>query len=348
MKIRTILAGAIALGVAASAHATTYTVVTVDASSATSLGLTASSINDNGQAAGFWVDGTPFDKVYHAYTVKADGTGFTSIDRPGYVATGASGINNAGVIVGVSVDPSFTATGFLRAPNGTYSTIDPNAGGLTSAYSEAVGINNLGDTVGYFDPTAPGAADPQVKAHGFLDQAGIFTQLDVPVAWGTGTEAYSINDFGVIAGGYLDTVGLPKGFIYIAGLGYSTPSVPGGAPFSLGAINDLGEVPVVVESYDPTSPTQRGYYSFLHTAAGDTPFSVPGAKYTNTYALNLKGQVSGFYIDPSNAIHGFIASPAPEPAAWAMMLLGFGLVGSVTRQRAAVTVPASARSSAVC
>jgi hypothetical protein len=44
-------------------------------------------------------------------------------------------------------------------------------------------------------------------------------------------------------------------------------------------------------------------------------------------------QVTDFAPDHSN----FLAQPVPEPAAWALMILGFGLAGSVIRRRRALS-----------
>ena len=334
-----VLASIAALYGVTAAHATSYTYASFDAP-APSLGIVASSINNSGEVTGYYVEPTPFGGVYHAYVANADGSSFLNTDRPGYIGTGASGINNAGTTVGVSVLPTMYAAGFERTSTGAYTTLDPNAGGLQSYYSEAIGVNDVGDVVGFFDPTIP-VSDPQLVAHGYLENGGVYTQLDVPAAWGFGTEAFSIDNGGVITGGYLDGMtGAPEGFIYTPGSGYAQLALPGGGPGEPGSVNTEGDYVAASIFPDPSNLIGEGFLSYVHTADGFTPFAVPDAKYTDTYGINDIGQISGVYISADNSIHGFTTSPAPEPGTWTMLLLGFGLVGATVRQKTRVTVRA--------
>jgi hypothetical protein len=143
-----------------------------------------SSINNSGKVAGYYVTNTPFGETYSAFTDDASNSSFTTLSRPGSLALGGSGINSAGDVVGVSVDATLTATGFLRDAMGNYSTIDPAAHGITSAYSEAVGINDNGYIVGFYKEIAPTPTVDQ-PSHGFVDNNGTYFTLDVGGAVGT-------------------------------------------------------------------------------------------------------------------------------------------------------------------
>src|SRR3954453_11701149 len=103
---------------------------------------------------------------------------FTTIigDPPSGNYTDATGINNAGHIVGNN-----GGHGFLKV-GGTFSIIDVPGSDFTSA----TGINNAGHIVGWFD-------DGQGR-HGFLDVGGTFSTIDVPGA--SSTEATGINNAG--------------------------------------------------------------------------------------------------------------------------------------------------------
>lgn len=81
--------------------------------------------------------------------------------------------------------------GFLRNPEGEFSTIDvPGA-----IFTVAGGINDSGDIVGWYAfPTSP------AQRHGFLLQDGIFTFFDPPGS--TFTNLLSINERGDIVGRY--------------------------------------------------------------------------------------------------------------------------------------------------
>jgi hypothetical protein len=76
-------------------------------------------------------------------------------------------------------------------------------------------------------------------AHGFLLQAGVFTQINFPLA--TGTAAFGINDTGEIAGFYTDAIGRNHGFIYAAGA-FSTVDVAGARSTFLTRIKNDGSV----------------------------------------------------------------------------------------------------------
>jgi probable HAF family extracellular repeat protein len=79
-----------------------------------------------------------------------------SIDFPGAVGTLASGINDAGAVVGRYTDSSGTNHGFLWQ-GGSFTTRDV-PGALST---QVIGINNTGDIVG-------GYADSSGRAHGFV------------------------------------------------------------------------------------------------------------------------------------------------------------------------------------
>lgn len=350
MNARMILiALATATCLAASAGATSYNYVTVDAPGTPNLlGTVVTGINNGGSATGYYVvGGDPSQgqapQNYHAFTVNSDGSGFANIDRPGYWQTGASGINDSGSIVGVSVSYTGIGTGFLRAADGSLTDINPTT--LSSVYSEAIGINNAGAVVGYFTNTLPPSLDQiQAYSHGFIYSGGTYSQLDVPVAAGFGTELDSINSYGVIGGSYLDYSFAPHAFVYdltsatFAYLGATGLSAsPSSLPTQIGQLNDAFAFPASVVSYDPTSPVGFDAVSFIVLGGTITPFGVPGADTTSGFGLNLSGQTTGFYVE-GQSVHGFIANPVPEPASWALMLAGFGTIGWSSRRRKALAI----------
>ena len=85
----------------------------------------------------------------HGYLLS--GSAFTSIDITGAVSTQASGINDAGQIVGNYYDGT-TLHGFIYDGT-TFTTIDAPGAFLTSIFR----INNAGTIVGYYAvETSPG------------------------------------------------------------------------------------------------------------------------------------------------------------------------------------------------
>ena len=89
---------------------------------------------------------------------------------PGSAFSVATGINGAGLIVGLYVDLAGVLRGFANN-GGTFSNVDfPGASG-----TQVIGVNDAGQMVGdYFD-----AANVE---HGFVSSGGTFTAIDFPGA----------------------------------------------------------------------------------------------------------------------------------------------------------------------
>ena len=168
----------------------------------------ATGINDAGQILGYYTDTigplpaiTSFvrDPVNAGYTILQDpnsGDQFT----PSF--TLASGINDAGQVVGFFGDLAGANDGFLFDPTtGSYTTLDvPSA-----ANTYAQGINNSGQIVGYYD-------DNQVTQSFVLDLAtGVYATLNDPGA--VSTFAAGINDAGQIVGYATDSSGVTRAFL---------------------------------------------------------------------------------------------------------------------------------------
>ena len=154
---------------------------------------------------------------------------FTTIDVPGGTFTEASGINDAGQIVG----RFFSATGsqsqaFVK-DGATFTTFDvPGATGGT----QASGINDAGQIVGRFGSATGG--------HGFIKDGATFTTIDVPPAQ---AQASGINDTGQIVGSFVVvSFGSNHGFVK-DGATFTTIDVPAATQGTeaLG-INDAGQI----------------------------------------------------------------------------------------------------------
>jgi uncharacterized membrane protein len=205
------------------------------------VGLGARAINARGDIAGAF-DGA--DGALHGFLL-SDGQ-YTAFDHAGSSATSGFGLNNAGeiavvaddgsflfrngkfrpvpagavrgvqynvfdvqdngrVLVGTAIGPS-TITGFISRRHGEIELIaHPDASlGCTAVR----GTNERGDVVGVFD--ADGCDVPFGNSHGFVLRDGEFTVIDFP--GGRSTDAFGINDDGVIVGRYVDRGGAIRGF----------------------------------------------------------------------------------------------------------------------------------------
>jgi probable HAF family extracellular repeat protein len=107
----------------------------------------------------------------------------------------ATGINNAGQIVLTNGAQSGVLSGGTLTPVSVPS----------SASTNALGINNLGQVVGSYTDQDSG------PRHGFVYRDGMYTTFDVPGSTFTGADG--INDFGQIVGYYTDAAGNQHGFL---------------------------------------------------------------------------------------------------------------------------------------
>jgi hypothetical protein len=110
------------------------------------------------------------------------------------------GENNAGSIVGYTIDTSGVYHGFERFVNGSFLTIDPPG----TQGTQAGGINNFGVIDGNY-------LDASGTIHGFLLKNGVYTTFDEP-GYGN-TILTGINDRGQLVGFAWNNGGPNIGFV---------------------------------------------------------------------------------------------------------------------------------------
>ena len=125
----------------------------------------------------------------------------TTIAPPGAFSSAASGINDAGQIVGWFSDATGTH-GFLLSGL-KFTTIDVPGATLGT---QALGISATGQIVGV-------STDASSVSHGFRLSGGTFSPIDVPAAMGHNTVAHGINTGGQIVGTFVDANGMEHGFV---------------------------------------------------------------------------------------------------------------------------------------
>jgi len=151
---------------------------------------------------------------------------------PGAWLTEATGINNAGVVVGFLIDADERYHGFVLR-EGKYTTYQyPDA--LRTLFTR---INDRGQIVGI-------QADAEGSRHGFLLQNAVTTSIDVPGA--VSTRCTGINHRGDIVGWYEDADRTAHGFL-LQGDKYTDIDFPGAADSAALGINNHG---VIVGTYD--------------------------------------------------------------------------------------------------
>jgi hypothetical protein len=315
------------LGLGVTAKAQEHQFITFDAPFADlkpgdNNGTYPTSINDLGAITGYSNDA---NFVSHSFLRSPDGT-ITTFEAPGAdlkpadaEGTNASGINALGVITGYYGDSNGVIHGFLRGPDGKFTTFEvPGSGGFGTF---PIALNLEGAIVGYY-------TDPNYVFHAFLRSPdGKFTTFVGPGACDAsgaegcfGTGASNINVFGTVAAGYEDNSGnfvhheivrSPQGKFTtfdapLAGTGtYQGTGCPG---CSLG-LNDWGGI---AGTYIDGNSVSHGY---LRSPDGTiTSFDPPGSQYTGCgsdcpVSLTDWGAITGIYFDASNVYHGYLRSP---------------------------------------
>jgi probable HAF family extracellular repeat protein len=255
----------------------------------------------------------------------AQGT-YTQIDFPSALLTNANGINRAGQIVG-SYSDNAGGHGFLLQ-DGVFTTIDyPGA-----QSSSALGINDTGQIVGTAEPIG----------YVFDTNRQSFTAIQYPGA--LYTYPVAINNAGAIAGyfqrknlRYQGFALVHSGFKEIVPSGSTATFVNGisGAGNLVGyaGINGIYSncsflqgkfrtitIPSVTDVFvlgtNPAGTALVGYYQpfsaigFVYQNGFFQALSFPGSIITAATGINSKGDVVGYFVDSSSAVHGFLWTPS--------------------------------------
>ena len=271
------------------------------------------SINDRGVIAGQYED--PND-VYHAFIRYPDGS-FVSFDAPGAATavtpqcapnvcgTLAYSINIEGETAGIYTDSGGNQHGFVRSRWGEITSFDP-PGSVYTMVCEETCINREGTVTGSY-------LDASQTSHGFVRlRNGTLTTFEAPdVTTGGGGGGASINDNGAVAGYILAANGTYYGFVrhrdgtFSPNYQFSAPG-PGTVFYS---INLLG---VTAGDYLDTS---FAFHGLARWPSGEIEtFDAPGAgsgllQGTRSSTNNIKGEVTGWYIDSAGLNHGFVWKP---------------------------------------
>jgi probable HAF family extracellular repeat protein len=249
----------------ASAH---YKFVTIGPRD--SLSVVAHGINDAGIVTGSYEDSS---SNYHGF-VWQDGV-FKTVDYPAAVDTFVYGVNNLGVAIGAYgnslTGPIFTAVTY-SIQDGTWTEF-PSV--PTQSLNFGYGINDggvaVGDAIGFgwiWDPitfsyaflNVPGAqpysafpfgingkrqvvgyfADASYAQHGFTEEGGAYTTVDVPGA--ANTLLLGINSRGAIVGTWGNAAGTYQGFLMTSAGTLVNVNYPGAEQTGIGGINDRGDL----------------------------------------------------------------------------------------------------------
>jgi PEP-CTERM motif-containing protein len=186
-------------------------------------------INGAGNTVGIYIDGAG---TTHGFT-DMGGT-FKTVDQPGTVFNQGLGINSGNVTVGYSsaIDPAgMVGQKAYSQSGGAFTSI--NALLPVNFNSQAVGINNAGNIVGFYMPTS-------TTSIGFEDIGGAISTID-PFG-STFTQALGINNLGEIVGVYTDASGNMHGYTDLDGLFSSFDAAGPLSQTTINGVNDLGQI----------------------------------------------------------------------------------------------------------
>jgi hypothetical protein len=198
----------------------------------------------------------------------------------GYFGSGAAGHPNKGYL--------------LNPPYGQADYVNENFPG--SAQTQVTGLNNLGDSSGFW-------VGAKGTNRGFVEWNGVFasyTDPKTPHTAGAVNQLLGINNAGIAVGFYNDAGGNSHAYQVNQATSQFTPiRVPGVSAVATG-INNAGDV---VGFATDAAGTTSGW---LRIGTGLTAFQFPGGTGTQALGINSKNQIVGSYLDGSGALHGFV------------------------------------------
>jgi probable extracellular repeat, HAF family len=200
-------------------------------------------------------------------------------------------------------------------------------GTLGGNHSAGRGINNLGQVTGSSDIAGFGS-------HAFLYDGG--SMIDLGTLGGSAASGNGINDLGRVAGvSRIAGDAAVHAFLYDGSGMVDLGTLGGGDSFG-NAVNGLGQV--VGYSFTTGSSLEHAFM-YNGTSMVDLNRLInPQAGWflNNATDINDAGQIVGNGIIEGQT-HAFVLTPlsngaVPEPAVWAMMIAGFGIVGGLARR----------------
>src|SRR6059036_2918516 len=253
-------------------------------------------INERGDVVGEFIDS---NGVTRAFVRFSDGSFSPPIVAPNDTVgfTEGRGINNSRTVCGDYVGSDGNSHGFFLS-GGTFTEYD-----VPGAPSTAVlGINDVADFAGAFDPDGSGILQA------FVSVGGTLTSFSVPGA--IATLAYQINNSKqLVVGYYLDSSGIPHGYYRDANGALHFPiDPPGSTTTILFGDNDRNWV---VGRYADSAGVTHGL--FFTAPNNFFTFDYPGSTFTSLNGINAQGVICGRYVDAAGIAHGFLARVRGTP-----------------------------------
>jgi hypothetical protein len=290
-------------------------------------GTTVNGINNVGDVVGFSSDNAATPTLLTNFIRNSAG-GITPLGIGGDPLAMANGISGTRTLVG----GASTGTAFVLPNGGSPATLAPVNG--TTVFQTAFGINQAGGLiVGQYTDNATG------NTAGYLLSGANYTTL-TPFPTAVVTSAQGVNNNGLVTGFYSQDGVHQHGFFYNSATNsvslVADPNIANLVLTQFLGVNDSG---LAVGYYQTSDGSRHGFlfniatnsYAFLD----DPSAAVNGLSITEITGVNDAGEIAGFYVDATTGLQrGFVATAAvPEPATWAMLILGFAGIGFMAYRR---------------
>jgi hypothetical protein len=297
-----------------------------------SIGTYPQSMNNSQTLTGFYLTSSGGT---HGFLRTPDGV-ITTFDVPGSTYTQPVSINDSGVITGVWQGPNTQSpSGFVRAANGTITTLQNKDNNGDAFYPQPVKINASGEILGNYPGVGPASHMFTLSPSGTLLLFSLGQSGDYP------SEATGLSDSGAIVGyGGEVPLGQSSGFIFPPSGPVQSPTtgfinasyidVPGSYGTFPTAINASGTIVgcYSVNTNPPGDSAALTFYDFEYQSSGtfttlSLPGTVPSCVIANLYAgfngaapvygivpatitIDDAGTIVGTYTDASNRTSGFM------------------------------------------
>ncbi len=206
----------------------------------------------------------------------------------GYFGAGTPGHPNKGYLL----DPPYAQANY----------VNENFPG--SAQTQVTGLNNLGDTSGFW-------VSGNGTNHGFVEWNGVFASYNdpkTPHMKGSVNQLLGVNNSGVAVGFYNDAAGNSHAYqVNQATSVYTAIKIPGSVSTVATGINNNGDI--VGTAKDASGTTS----SWLLHDGHLTTYQFPGGSDTQAFGVNNKDQIVGSYTDGGGVSHGFVLSKPLGP-----------------------------------
>ena len=228
------------------------------------------------------------------------------------------------ILAGNASGQAVAPTSIARHANGESQLTEFDAPGAATVTSPACGAycgtiplanNDLGEIVGSY-------TDVNVVPHGFLRWPnGKVQSFDAPGAGlgsglDEGTVAITVNDRGVIAGQFQDSMLVYHSFVRQAGGAFTTIDPP-----DAGTGANQGSEAVSLNNFDTVAgnifDSSNVIHGFVDSHGTIAVFDPPGSVLTfvcQETCLNDAGAVVGYFIDGTSTVHGFMRYPSGKIA----------------------------------